>query len=291
LPELPEVEVTRRRIAPHLVGRRIRRLRTTRPSYFFVTSPGRLRRALAGRTAVALERHGKYLLVALDDGARLVLHLGMTGQLFSAGAVSPRLLSATARASLAPEEQPSFRPDAHTHLRFEFEDGGPDVYLRDTRKFGKVLWLAGGEAHPRLARLGIDALEIDGARLFAATRKRRVAIKNLLLDQSILAGVGNIYADEALFLARVRPTRSAARVTRRECDAIATGLHRVLERSIETGGSSISDYVAPDGSDGAYQDERRVYAREGEPCKRCATAIRRRVIGQRSSFYCPRCQK
>ena len=291
MPELPEVEVTRRRIAPHLVGRRIRRLRTTRPSYFFVTSPGRLRRALAGRTAVALERHGKYLLVALDDGARLVLHLGMTGQLFSAGAVSPRLLSATARASLAPEEQPSFRPDAHTHLRFEFEDGGPDVYLRDTRKFGKVLWLAGGEAHPRLARLGIDALEIDGARLFAATRKRRVAIKNLLLDQSILAGVGNIYADEALFLARVRPTRSAARVTRRECDAIATGLHRVLERSIETGGSSISDYVAPDGSDGAYQDERRVYAREGEPCLRCGAPIRRIVLGQRSAHFCPSCQR
>ena len=291
MPELPEVEVTRRRIAPHLVGRRIRRLRTTRPSYFFVTSPGRLRRALAGRTAVALERHGKYLLVALDDGARLVLHLGMTGQLFSAGAVSPRLLSATARASLAPEEQPSFRPDAHTHLRFEFEDGGPDVYLRDTRKFGKVLWLAGGEAHPRLARLGIDALEINGARLFAATRKRRVAIKNLLLDQSILAGVGNIYADEALFLARVRPTRSAARVTRRECDAIATGLHRVLERSIETGGSSISDYVAPDGRDGEYQSERRVYARRGEPCTACGARIARVVLGARSTHYCPRCQR
>ena len=291
MPELPEVEVTRRRIAPHLVGRRIRRLRTTRPSYFFVTSPGRLRRALAGRTAVALERHGKYLLVALDDGARFVLHLGMTGQLFSAVAVSPRLLSATARASLAPEEQPSFRPDAHTHLRFEFEDGGPDVYLRDTRKFGKVLWLAGGEAHPRLARLGIDALEINGARLFAATRKRRVAIKNLLLDQSILAGVGNIYADEALFLARVRPTRSAARVTRRECDAIATGLHRVLERSIETGGSSISDYVAPDGRDGEYQSERRVYARRGEPCTACGARIARVVLGARSTHYCPRCQR
>src|SRR5215468_8015534 len=114
VPELPEVEVTRRRIAPHLVGRRIRRVRTTRPSYFFVTSPARLRRALAGRTAVRVERLGKYLLVALDDGARLVLHLGMTGQLFAAGAASPRLLSATARASLAPEDQLRFRPDAHT---------------------------------------------------------------------------------------------------------------------------------------------------------------------------------
>ena len=291
MPELPEVEVTRRRIAPHLVGRRIRRVRTTRPSYFFVTPPARLRHALAGRTAVDLSRQGKYLLASLDDGARLVLHLGMTGQLFSAGATSPRLLSATARASLAPEEQLRFRPDAHTHLCFEFEDGGPEVYLRDTRKFGKVLWLADGEAHPRLARLGVDALKIDGALLFAATRGRRVAIKSLLLDQSILAGVGNIYADEALFLAGVRPKRSAARVTRRECDAIARGLHQVLERSIETGGSSISDYVAPDGRDGEYQSERRVYARAGEPCFTCATPIARVVVGARSSHYCPRCQR
>jgi formamidopyrimidine-DNA glycosylase len=291
VPELPEVEVTRRRIAPHLVGRRIRRVRTTRPSYFFVTSPARLRRALAGRTAVRLERHGKYLLAVLDDGARLVLHLGMTGQLFSARATSPRLLSATARAALAPEQQPSFRPDAHTHLCFEFEDGGPAVYLRDTRKFGKVLWLAGGEKHPRLARLGVDALEVDGALLFTATRGRRVAIKNLLLDQSIIAGVGNIYADEALFLAGVRPTRSAARVTRRECDAIAHALQRVLNRSIETGGSSISDYVAPDGRDGEYQSERHVYARRGEPCAVCATPIARVVLGARGTHYCPRCQK
>jgi len=291
VPELPEVEVTRRRIAPHLVGRRIRRVRTTRPSYFFVTPPARLRRALAGRTATDLERHGKYLLATLDDGTRLVLHLGMTGQLFSAAATSPRLLSATARASLAPEEQRSFRPDAHTHLRFEFEDGGPEVYFRDTRKFGKVFWLPGGEAHPRLARLGIDALAVDGELLFSATRGRRVAIKSLLLDQSILAGVGNIYADEALFLAGVRPTRSAARVTRRECDAIARGLQQVLARSIETGGSSISDYVAPDGRDGEYQSERRVYARRGEPCLTCKTPIARVVIGARSSHYCPRCQR
>ena len=291
MPELPEVEVTRRRIAPHFVGRQIRRVRTTRPSYFFVTSPARLRRALAGRTAVRVERLGKYLLVALDDGARLVLHLGMTGQLFAAGAASPRLLSATARAALAPEAQLRFRPDAHTHLCFEFEDDGPEVYLRDTRKFGKVLWLADGEAHPRLARLGTDALEVDGALLFAATRRRRVAIKNLMLDQSILAGVGNIYADEALFLAGVRPTRSAARVTHRECDAIASGLQRVLARSIETGGSSISDYIAPDGSDGEYQSERRVYARRGEPCLTCGAAIARVVLGARSTHYCPRCQR
>lgn len=290
MPELPEVEVTRRRIAPHLLGRRIRRLRTTRASYFFETPPARLRRALAERRATALERRGKYLLLALDDGARLLLHLGMTGQLFPEGASSLRLLSSSARAALTPERQRDFRPDAHTHLRFEFDDDGPQVYFRDVRKFGKVLWLAPGAEHPRLEKLGSDALDADGAALFAATRKRRVAIKSLLLDQSVLAGVGNIYADEALFRAGVRPTRAAFRVKRRECDAIADGVRCVLQRSIDTGGSSISDFVAPDGRDGRFQDERQVYARAGAPCRVCGTPIVRCVVGQRGTHYCRRCQ-
>jgi formamidopyrimidine-DNA glycosylase len=289
MPELPEVEVTRRRIEPYLVGRRIRRVGTTSPSYFFLTPPARLRRELAGRTVEALGRRGKYLVADLDGGGRLVVHLGMTGQLFSSGATSLRLLSATARAALSPEDQRRFRPDAHTHLRFSFCDRAEEVYLRDVRKFGKVLLLGPEECHPRLAKLGIDALDLTGAHLFAATRKRTVAVKSLLLDQSTVAGVGNIYADEALFLAGVRPRRRAARVSRSECDEIANGLQRVLRRSIETGGSSISDYVAPDGSDGAYQDERRVYARAGEPCLRCGTPIRRVVIGQRGTHFCPGC--
>ena len=290
VPELPEVEVTRRRIAPLLVGRKVRRVRTTRASYLFLTRPERLRRALAGRTVRALARRGKYLVADLDDGARLVVHLGMTGQLFGSDACSPRLLSAARRAALAPEEQTGFRPDAHTHLRIEFEDGGPEVVLRDVRKFGKVLWLRAGERHPRLEGLGVDALDVTGALLFEGTRGRKTAIKSALLDQSLLAGVGNIYADEALFLSRVRPSRRAGDVTRRECDLLAESLLRVLRRSIETGGSSISDYVAPDGADGAYQTERRVYARDGEPCGVCDARIRRKVIGQRGTHYCPRCQ-
>jgi formamidopyrimidine-DNA glycosylase len=290
MPELPEVEVTRRRIEPFLVGRRIRRVGTTAPSYFFLTPPDRLRRGLRGRTVEALRRRGKYLVADLDGGGRLVVHLGMTGQLFSAGATSLRLLSATARAALAPEEQLGFRPDAHTHLRLAFSDGGEEVYLRDVRKFGKVLLLRPEEQHPRLAKLGVDALELSDAQLFAARRGRRVAVKSLLLDQAVVAGVGNIYADEALFLAGVRPQRRAERLTRRECGAIVAGLRHVLHRSIETGGSSISDYVAPDGSDGSYQSERRVYARAGEPCGRCGTSIRRLVVGQRGTHYCPRCQ-
>jgi len=291
MPELPEVEVTRRRIAPLLVGRRIARVRTSQPSYFFLTPPARLRRALTGRTLGSLDRAGKYLVGGIEGGGRLLLHLGMTGQLFADGVASVRLLSASQRASLTPEAQAAFRPDRHTHLRFEFADDGPAVLFRDVRKFGKVQLLGPGEPCERIDRLGTDALAVTGADLFAATRGRTAAIKTLLLDQAIVAGTGNIYADEALFLAGVRPTRRAGRVTRAECDRIAAGLRQVMLRSIETGGSSISDYVAPDGSDGAYQDERRVYARTGEPCRECGEPIRRKVIGQRSSHWCPRCQR
>jgi formamidopyrimidine-DNA glycosylase len=291
VPELPEVETTRRRIAPLLVGRTVAAVRTTRPSYLFLTPPARLRRALAGRRVERLERRGKYLISGLDDGSRLVLHLGMTGQLFSSAAISPRLLRAADRAILSPEAQRSFAPDEHTHLRLRFRDAGPEVWLRDARKFGKVLWLAPGQETERLGRLGADALAVTGAMLFAASRRRAVAIKSLLLDQTVIAGVGNIYADEALYGAGVRPARRAGHVSRDECERIAVALRRVLERSIETGGSSISDYVAPDGSDGAYQDERRVYAREGEPCYGCTSRVRRTVLGQRSAHYCPKCQR
>ena len=291
MPELPEVEVTRRRIAPLLVGRRCAAVRTTSPSYFFLTPPDALRRELVGRTVQGLDRIGKYLIARLDDERRLILHLGMTGQLFSSGVSSVRLLSASRRAALAPEEQLEFEPDEHTHLELRFEDGSPSVCFRDVRKFGKVLLLEPGATDPRLDRLGRDALEVTGEALFEATRDRRIPIKTLLLDQSILAGVGNIYADEALFWAGVRPTRRAGAVTRKQCDAIAAGVRRVLERGIETGGSSISDYVAPDGSDGAYQDERRVYGLEGEPCRTCGKPIERVVLGQRSSHFCPRCQR
>jgi len=291
VPELPEVEVTRQRIEPLLVGRRIASVETTSDSYLFVTPAKTLRRRLAGRTTRGLARRGKYLVAMLDDGSRLVVHLGMTGQLFSSAATSTRLLSATARASLRPQEQARFRPDRHTHVTLRFEDGGPEVFLRDVRKFGKVLWIEPGASHPRLEKLGPDALDLSGAELFAATRGRTASIKALLLDQTVVAGVGNIYADEALFRAGVRPGRRASRVTRRESLGIVEGLRSVLERSIESGGSSISDFVAPDGKDGHYQDERRVYARGGEPCLTCGADVVKKVIAQRGTHYCPRCQR
>ena len=291
MPELPEVEVTRRRIEGLLVGRRISRVLTTGNSYFFLTDPRRLRRRLAGRSVTGLERHGKYLVALLDDGRRLLLHLGMSGQLFSEEAASPRLLSASARSSLSPEQQTRFAPDRHTHLQLCFEDGGSKVLMRDVRKFGKVRLLEPGEREPRLEKLGVDALLATGEHLFRAARGRKIEIKSLLLDQSTIAGVGNIYADECLFLAQVRPTRRARRVTRKECNSVIEALHGILERAIESGGSSISDYISPDGTDGTYQNERRVYARTGEPCPGCGSKIRRITIAQRGTHFCAKCQR
>jgi formamidopyrimidine-DNA glycosylase len=290
VPELPEVEVTRRRIAPLLVGARVARLRTGPPSYFFVTPPRELQRRVTGRTLTALDRRGKYLLATLDDDSRLLLHLGMTGQLFGAGAASPRLLSSTSRSTLDPSEQPGFRVDQHTHLVFELEERSP-VLFRDVRKFGKVAWIARGGSDARLDKLGVDALLATGDDLYAAARRRSAPIKSLLLDQSVIAGVGNIYADEALFRSRIRPTRRASAVSRADCKVLVTEAQAVMHRSIETGGSSISDYVQPDGSDGGYQDERLVYARAGEPCTSCGAPIARSVIGQRSTHWCRHCQR
>jgi formamidopyrimidine-DNA glycosylase len=285
MPELPEVEVTRRLLAPNVVGRRIASVRCGPPSYFFLTPPRRLEQSLPGETVAALERQGKYLLMLLGEGKRLLLHLGMTGQLFMAGVQSPRLVRQPARGRASTEAA-----DPHTHLLMEFDDGAAGLRFRDVRKFGKVRLLGPGQSDARLEKLGPDALQANGDQLYAAAHHRRIPIKTLLLDQSVLAGVGNIYADEALFRAGVRPTRSAGRVTRKECQTLAEHVRAVLMRSIETGGSSISDYVAPDGSDGQFQNERRVYAREDEPCSTCGTSIRRVVIGQRSSHYCPSCQ-
>jgi formamidopyrimidine-DNA glycosylase len=291
MPELPEVEVTRRKIAPKLVGRTIARVHATAESYFFLTPPAELKRCLKGRLVSGLTRRGKYLVAELDDGSRLLLHLGMTGQLFVQGSSSLRLLSSTSRASLKPEDQTAFKPDGHTHLRLAFDDGGPEIWFRDVRKFGKVLWIAPGESDARLDKLGVDALEATGDVLWQGSRGRSVAAKNLLMNQEVLAGVGNIYADESLFLSGVRPTRRAGKLTRKECDALAANIVRVMQRSIETGGSSISDYISPDGQDGAYQDERMAYARTGEPCKVCAALIKRIVLGQRGTHFCPVCQK
>ena len=276
MPELPEVEVIRRQLAPSLLGRIVAQVRTSSAAQPFLTRPAVLKKQLAGRRVVSLERAGKYLLIVFDQDQRLLIHLGMTGRLFLS-----RVPGSAGRKS---------KPDPHTHLRLSFQDGGPEVCLRDPRKFGKVLLLGPGKTCPRLQRLGKDALDASGRELFLATRKRKIAIKSLLLDQSIIAGIGNIYADEALFISGISPARKAGRLTQEECALVIQSAKRVLARAIRAGGSSISDYLHPDGSAGRYQNQHRVYGRTGQPCVNCRTAILRAVIGQRSSHYCPRCQ-
>ena len=291
VPELPEVEVTRRQVAPLLQGRTIARVITTGPSNFFLTAPGQLRKRLTGRRIETLSRRGKYLVAELDDGCRLVLHLGMTGQLFGSGTRSPRLYRVADRALLRTHEIPAFEPDHHTHLRLEFSDRGPEVLFRDPRKFGKVQHLGRTETCDRLTRLGVDALDAQPLELWKRTRHRRVAVKSALLDQSLLAGVGNIYADEALHGARLRPDRAVGRLSRPKWRELLTEVKSMMLRSIEVGGTTISDFVHPNGAEGAYTVELRVYGRTGLPCPNCNTSIRRVVIGGRSSHFCPHCQR
>jgi len=290
VPELPEVEVTRRRIAPLLCGREIAAVAATPASGFFLTPPATLRRRLIGRRVLALARHGKHLVAELDDGSRLLLHLGMTGQLLATSAESPRLhrvgdRHAPAAAVTVADDEP------HVHLRLRFRDGGEEVRFRDPRRFGRIQWLPAGATSPRLARLGVDALDATPERLRVALARRRAPIKALLLDQSLLAGVGNIYADEALFAAGLRPLRPGASLSRRAIDTLLERLQRILRASIARGGTSISDFVAPDGREGAFVGELRVYGRAGLPCFACGAAIRRLVIAGRSSHFCPRCQQ
>lgn len=275
MPELPEVELVGRYLRPYLLGRRVARVSTTRPSYFFLTSPAILRRRLPNTTIETLERLGKYLLARLSTGDRLLLHLGMTGQLIL----------------LPTKGNQRFTPDTHTHLILDFDDHGPALCFRDPRKFGKVKLLRGDETDARLQKLGADALKLSPDLLFGASRKRRAAIKTMLLDQSVTAGIGNIYADESLFLAGIHPERPASSLSREECERLAQVVKKVLRRSIRAGGSSIDDYIHPDGSDGRFQAQHRVYGREGLPCQQCQVAIVRIVIGQRSAHYCPRCQR
>lgn len=279
MPELPEVEVTRLRLAPAWIGRRITHVVTGPPSYFFLTPPSRLVRSLTGRTTRALHRHGKYLWAELDDGSRLLCHLGMTGQLFTCAPQRARRLLAE---------------DPHVHLALSLKAKGNAAQVlvfRDVRKFGKVQWLPRGEDSARLSKMGPDALEIGARSLLVALASRNVPIKTVLLDQRVLAGVGNIYADEALFSAGIQPTRAARTLRADECRKLVRELRRVFRAAIGAGGSTVSDFLQADGEPGAYQDNHRVYGRAGEACSRCGAAITRIVLGQRSTHFCPRCQR
>jgi formamidopyrimidine-DNA glycosylase len=266
MPELPEVEVTRRQVARILKKSVIVDVWTSAPSYFFVSSPTVIRRRLLGRRVQDLTRRGKYLLAELDDGSRLLLHLGMTGQLTT---------------------QPSELDHVHLVLTL---DSGKVITFRDVRKFGKVEWIAPGQSSTRLDKLGPDALLIKPAQFYARLSKRKIPLKQALLDQSVLAGVGNIYADEALFQAKLSPLRSSQSLSGPEARRLLNEVQKVLRASIEHGGSTINDYLKPDGKSGGFQNWHRVYGRTGEPCSKCGSPIVRIVLGGRSTHYCTSCQ-
>jgi formamidopyrimidine-DNA glycosylase len=269
MPELPEVEVTRRGLAPHLTGRIISGVAVREPRLRWPVPRDVL--ALAGRTVKTIRRRGKYLLVDCGDG-HLILHLGMSGSL--------RVL---------PPETP-----AGKHDHFDLLLGDRMLRLRDPRRFGAVLWAAGdAAAHPLLAHLGVEPLsrKLDARRLHALTRAHRTAIKQFLMDGRRIVGVGNIYANESLFRARINPRMPAKRLSLEKSEKLVMAIKDTLRAAIKAGGSSLRDFVGADGAAGYFQSRYWVYDRGGQKCRRCGSLIRRFVQGQRSTYYCPTCQK
>ena len=268
MPELPEVEVTRRGLAPQIAGRVISGV-AVREARLRWPVPAAVR-GLAGRVVRAVLRRGKYLLVDCGDG-HLILHLGMSGSL--------RVLP------------PGTPPGKHDH--FDLLLGDRLLRLRDPRRFGAVLWTtAPAQAHPLLAHLGIEPLSraLDPARLHALTRGRRAPIKQFLMDGRQIVGVGNIYASESLFRAGIHPRTPAGRLSLERCARLSAAIKETLRAAIRAGGSTLRDFVGSDGSPGYAQSRYSVYDREGQACKACGAAIRRIVQGQRASYFCPRCQ-
>lgn len=285
MPELPEVETVRRGLAPVLVGQRIAKAQTKRADLRF-PFPERFAARLKGRRVDALSRRAKYLLAELDDGTIWVTHLGMTGRW----------------SVLGQKKQPgdfyyAEPPDpAHTHVAIE-TDAGVRLEFNDPRRFGYMDLIVGTEldAHPWFKGLGPEPIgnEFHLPYLKRALAGKKTSVKAALLDQRIIAGLGNIYVVEALHRAGIAPTRAAGRIGAVRLERLAHAIRAVLEEAIEAGGSTLSDYAGVDGAQGAFQHRFAVYDREGEPCPTpgCGGAIVRAVQGGRSSFWCPRCQR
>jgi formamidopyrimidine-DNA glycosylase len=272
MPELPEVETTRRGLAPALEGRRIVALAVRERRLRWPLATG-LGRTLSGQQIMRVERRAKYLLLRCERGT-LLLHLGMSGSL---RIVRPPL----------PAVQ------AHEHFDLALEDGAALRY-HDPRRFGCALWLTGDPfAHALLRDLGPEPLGegFDAGYLHALARGRRAAVKSFLMDGRVVVGVGNIYASEALFLAGIDPRRAAGRVALPRYESLVVAVRQVLGEAIEKGGTTLRDYVNGAGEPGWFGLSLRVYGRTGEPCPVCAAPVRRFVLGQRSTFLCPRCQR
>ncbi len=270
MPELPEVETTRRGIEPHLKGHRVNRV-IVRESRLRWPVPAELPELLKGRRILAVGRRGKYLLIRFSHG-HLLLHLGMSGSLRVLDTATP--------------------PQKHDHLDLCLS-GGLCLRLRDPRRFGAALWTdEPPEAHPLLASLGPEPLSeaFDGNYLSQQGRTRRSAVKGLVMDSHVVVGVGNIYASESLFRAGIHPSRPANRISAERYQALARAIREVLAEAIAQGGTTLRDFQREDGRPGYFAQELRVYGRSGEACPQCGEPIRSRLIGQRSSFFCPRCQ-
>ena len=266
MPELPEVETIVRQLRPRLTGRTVQRAEVRWRRTVSRPSARQFCDGLAGRRIEAVRRRGKFFVFDLDDGRALVGHLRMTGRLF---------------VGRAPDE-------AFARAVFDL-DGGERLVFSDVRKFGRLALVERAELATGL--LGPEPLELDGAWLHAALRARRRRLKPLLLDQTFLAGLGNIYVDESLHRARLHPLRASDRVTRPQAEALAGSIRDTLARAIAAEGSSFDVfYRTPEGRPGAFQDEFAVYGRDGKPCRQCGATIRRLVVGQRGTHVCPRCQ-
>lgn len=270
MPELPEVETTRRGIAPFLEGQRVRRV-VVRERRLRWPIPEDLDVRLSGQRIERVERRAKYLLIQAEVGT-LIAHLGMSGSL--------RLVEC------------GLPPAKHEHVDIELESGLALRYT-DPRRFGAMLWSLDPLAHELLLRLGPEPLTdaFDGERLFLLSRKRSMAVKPFIMDNAVVVGVGNIYASEALFAAGIDPRREAGSISRARYLRLGEEIKRILAQAIESGGTTLRDFVGGDGKPGYFQQELLVYGRSGEGCKHCGSGLRELRLGQRASVYCPRCQR
>jgi formamidopyrimidine-DNA glycosylase len=274
VPELPEAETIVRDLKRQLPGRRIAAVHVPRPDILAPPlTPRSLARALHGRHIRDVERRGKNVVLVFDDEVRLVINLGMTGRVVASAAPKAAGLQ-------------------HVAARFELHDGGAILY-DDARRFGRLDLCDADRWQARNAALGVEPLSdaFTGEALHQLTRRSIVPIRNWLLDQRRVAGVGNIYASEALFRAGVRPSRRARTLSRAECARLRDTLRDVLNESIAARGTTISDFRDASGEPGGFDGWLRVYGRDGEPCSRCGTTLKRVVLSNRSAFYCPACQR
>jgi formamidopyrimidine-DNA glycosylase len=270
MPELPEVETTRAGLAPHCVGKKIERVILRRPDLRWPI-PKAIKQHLPDQKILAVRRRAKYLLLDVETGSA-VLHLGMSGMLRVMDSNSP--------------------VKKHDHVDIVLENQRT-IRFTDPRRFGCLLWQPAGKTHALLEKLGLEPLSeaFDGEVLFALSRKRKVPVKQFLMDQAVVVGVGNIYAAESLFKAGIAPTREAGSISRERYQRLADTVKTILHNAIQRGGTTLRDFLNADGAPGYFEQELWVYGREGEACKICGKPIQSLRLGQRASAWCRHCQR